>query len=261
MKAIDLHEHMRKLGTWVNWEQTTDHCHLGNMETQVKAVAVVWQSRINELKKAVEMGCNLVVTHEQSFYPEPQVARKNEIQQYEEEKRKFAQDTGIVVYRCHDVWDRVPEIGIVHGWGAYLGFGKRLAGDPNATEAVYASPKPTLRELAEYVLGKTKPLGQDSVEMLGDPNAPVTKVAVGCGAGTHLPSMSALGADVMIATNDGLRYWESGSWALDRGTPVVVVDHCVAEEPGLMNLAKYIGEQFGVKSVFMQQGPMYKTVG
>lgn len=262
MKAIEIHEHMKKKGTWVNWNSTTDYFHAGDPNKEITSIAVAWQGRTDALKKAAEMGCDMFITHEQIEYPEQQVARKDEKQPYQIAKEKFIKDSGIVIYRCHDVWDRVPEIGIVHAWGKYLGFTDKIAdGDPH-TEAVYKlPPKTTLGELADHVVTKTKPLGQRAVNIIGDPKTKVFKVGVGCGAGVDMPLLMKLGADVIVATEDSMRYWERGSWALDIGLPLVIVNHTTAEEPGLMQLAKYLTDQFGVKATFLEQGAIFQTVG
>ena len=259
MKAIDLRKHMQQIGTWVNWQNTADIFIAGDPNTEVERVAVAWQSRTAALRKAVEMGCGLFVTHEQTFYHERQVAGKGEQQPYELEKRKLIDDSGIVILRCHDTWDRVPELGIVDSWAAHLGLTDRISA--GKFEAVYAAPAPTLLQLAEYVAAKTANLGQDSVEMVGEPGAKITKVAIGCGAGTNYRKMLELGADAIIGSDDGMRYWADGSWALDRKLPLVLVNHCVSEEPGMKNLAAYISKQFGVKAIHIPQGSMYRTVG
>jgi len=259
MTVQDIYDHFRKLGTWVNWDATTDHFQIGDPQTRVKAVAVAWQARLDALEKAHRLGCNVFITHEQFEYPEPQVARKDEKQSYEGKKRKFCEEHGMVVMRCHDVWDRVPEIGIVDSWAAQLGLKGGSAG--NATEAVHPAPAATLEDLAEYVLEKTRPLGQDGVEMIGDPKARITRVGIGCGAGTNYRKMVKMGADAVIGTDDGMHYWADGSWALDRGLPVVVVAHCISEEPGMKNLAAYIGREFGIRSIHIPQGSMFRLVG
>ncbi|MDO8587188.1 MAG: Nif3-like dinuclear metal center hexameric protein [Armatimonadota bacterium] len=261
MKAIDLETHLRKIGTWVNYKNTTDYFHAGDPNTDVTGIAVAWQGRLPALKKAVGLGCNLLVTHEQIDYPEPQIARKGEIQPYAAEKRKFIEDSKLVIYRCHDMWDRMPKIGIVPAWADFLGLDEPLVFE-EVEAVVYKSPKPSLPELARYVLAKVRPLGQDSVEMVGDPDARITRVAIGCGAGTVYPTAVRHGADAFVGSDDGMRYWADGSWALDRGFPLVLVNHCTTEEPGMMSLAKYLGEQFpGVKVTHIPQGCMYRTVG
>jgi len=259
MTVQDIYDHFRKLGTWVNWDATTDHFQIGDPQTRVKAVAVAWQARLDAIEKAHRLGCNVFITHEQFEYPEPQVARKDEKQSYEGKKRKFCEEHGMVVMRCHDVWDRVPEIGIVDSWAAQLGLKGGSAG--NATEAVHPAPAATLEDLAEYVLEKTRPLGQDGVEMIGEPKARITRVGIGCGAGTNYRKMVKMGADAVIGTDDGMHYWADGSWALDRGLPVVVVAHCISEEPGMKNLAAYIGREFGIRSIHIPQGSMFRLVG
>lgn len=259
MTAQELYDHFREMGTWVNWNATTDHFQIGDPNTQIRAVAVGWQARFHALKKAHELGCNLFITHEQFEYPEPQVARKGEIQPYEANKRRFCEEHGLVVFRCHDVWDRVPHIGIVDAWASHLGLTGGSAG--NAMEAVHPAPVSTLRELAEYVLEKTKPLGQDGVEMIGDPQAKITRVGIGCGAGTDYRKMVQLGADAIIGTDDGMHFWAEGAWVLDKGLPLVLVTHTVAEEPGLKKLAEYIEAKLGIKAFHIPLGSMYRLVG
>ena len=259
MKAIDLEKHMQHVGTWVNWDRTCDRFIIGDPNTQVKRIAVAWQSRTEALREAVRKGCNLFVTHEPTFYRHLDDDEKIFQQPHAAAKRKFIRDNGVVIYRCHDVWDRMPEVGIVDSWAAHLGFGEKVSSE--AYHSVYASPSPTLLELAKYVAAQTSYLNQPYVEMVGDPNTKVSKVGIGCGAITDYYTMLKLGADVIIGTDDGMRYWYSGAWALDSGTPLIVVNHAAAEEPGLKNLADYVGRQFpDIKTVFIPQGCMFTAI-
>lgn len=259
MKAIEIKQHMQSVGTWVDWSSTCDRFITGDPEAEVTGIAIAWQARTEALKQAVDMGCNLFITHEPVFYrhmdddpslfSQPHIARK----------KKFIEENGLVIFRCHDVWDRMPDVGIVDSWADYLGLSDELDADP--FHSVYPAPTDTLKGLAEYVAVKVKDLGQDSVEMVGDPDAGVSKVAIGCGAITQYETMVNLGADAIIGTDDGMNYWGGGSWALDRGTPLIIVNHCTAEEPGMQNLADYIDRRFlDVKTIFIPQGCMFKTV-
>ena len=260
MKAVDLHEYMKTVGTWVDWDNTVDRFIIGDPETVVKGIAVAWQSRTAALKEAVKMGCNLFVTHEPTFYNHRDNNEAIFDEPFAAQKRKFIQDSGLVIYRCHDVWDQMPKVGIVDSWAAHLGLAEKLNSD--GFHAVYKSPKPTLVELARHVASATAYLKQDHVEMVGDPRTKVSKAAIGCGAITDYRAMVGLGADAIIGTDDGMRYWEMGSWAIDRGLPLIIVNHAVAEEPGLKNLAKHIEQKFpDVKTVHIPQGCMYRVVG
>lgn len=259
MKAIDLHEHMKRVGTWVNWDATVDRFIVGDPETEIKGIAVAWQSRMAALEEAVRNGCNLFVTHEPTFYRHLDKMDIIPMYQFATDKLKFIEDNGLVIYRCHDVWDQMPEVGIVDSWGAHLGLGEKVG---SATyHSVYASPAPTLGELAERVAAATSYLNQPYVEMVGDPETKVSKVAIGCGAITNYRTMMEIGADVIIGSDDGMRYWYAGAWALDSGMPLIIVNHATAEEAGMKNMAAYLGEQFkGTKVSFIPQGCMYTVV-
>ncbi len=259
MIANDLKEHMMRVGTWVDWNNTCDRFIIGSPDTEVTGIAVGWQARTDALKQAVEKGCNLFVTHEPVFYYHMDDNDSVFAQPHVREKRDFIEQHGIVIFRCHDVWDRMPIIGIVDSWASHLGLCDKI--NSNEFHSVYESPGSTLRELGQYVAERTADLRQNSVEIVGDPDAPVTKVAIGCGAITHYQTMVELGADAIIGTDDGMNYWSGGAWCLDAGVSLVLVNHATAEEPGMINLTWYMGQQFpDVPIVHIPQGCMFTTV-
>lgn len=259
MKALEMKQHMQSVGSWVDWEHTCDRFITGDPEAEVTGIAVAWQARSEALKQAVDMGCNLFITHEPVFYRHMDDDLNLFNQPHIAAKKKYIEDKGLVIFRCHDVWDRMPDVGIVDSWAHYLGLSHEIAADP--FHSVYPAPAATLEELAEYVAAKVKDLGQDCVEMVGDPDAKVSKAAIGCGAITQYETMVNLGADVIIGTDDGMSYWGGGAWALDRGIPLIIVNHATAEEPGMQNLADYIDRHFcDVKTVYIPQGSMFRTV-
>jgi putative NIF3 family GTP cyclohydrolase 1 type 2 len=128
--------------------------------------------------------------------------------------------------------------------------------------AIHESPRETVGQLAKHVLEQTRALGQQSVQLLGDPDTPVRHVGIGCGAITQLPVLAHLGADVVVASDDGLRHWSEGAWALDAGLPVVIVNHATSEEPGMRSLEQYLSHQFAdVPTHFLPQGCMTRAIG
>jgi len=54
------------VGTWVDWEAgaTCDGFKYGGPDTQIRGIAVAWQSSLPALRQAHELGCNLFITHE-----------------------------------------------------------------------------------------------------------------------------------------------------------------------------------------------------
>jgi len=177
-----------------------------------------------------------------------------------EHKRALLDEAGITVVRCHDLWDRYPQLGIVDSWAAWL----ELPGEPLAHDGYYAVfdlGERTLTDLARQVLERTRPLGQETVDLVGDPDQTVRRLAIGCGAITEVRRMVELGADCCLVTDDGFCYWARGSWLLDRGTPALVVNHAVAEEPGMRNLAQHLQQHFPQVGVtYLQTGSFRRAV-
>ena len=240
--ANSVHEHLASVGTWVDWGHTCDGFKYGDPDTAITGIAVGWQSTQDALEEAQAKGCNLFVTHEPTFYShmdDDLAAKRTEPGQ---RKQDFLDATGIVVYRCHDVWDVFPRIGIVDAWSAFLELGEPVA------QAKYYNlhdvPSTTAWELAFRIARKVAELGQQSVEFAGAKWQMVRRLAVGTGAITNVRRMVDLGADVVLASDDGISYWRDGSWMADAGLPLIVVNHMTAEIPGLYKLVEYLREQF-----------------
>ena len=270
MRARDLDAHMRRLGTWVNWDTTVDTFKAGDPEAEVRAIAVAWQSQWPALKAAHAAGCTLFITHEPTFY----VHRDDDPGQYADAtldaKRAWLEETGMVIYRCHDVWDVVPEHGVRDTWARGLGLGldgPPLAEDPRRYYALFAVPPQSARDLAQSLAPKLLDVGQPHVQLLGDPARAVRHLAIGTGAACRVPAMAALRApdgsapDTLLVTDDGMDFWAAGSWAIDRDLPLLVVNHASAEEWGMRSLAEYIRKHFpDVPVHHLAQGCQYEAI-
>jgi hypothetical protein len=83
------------------------------------------------------------------------------------------------------------------------------------------------------------------VELAGPPDKPVTRACIGTGAITpFLTYIRRYGVDLGICTDDGIAYWRDGGYAIDMDIPLIVVNHAVSEEAGLMNLAAHLRQRF-----------------
>lgn len=242
MKAIDIHNHMASLGDWVDWSATCDGFKAGDPQSDVKGIAVAWQSTLPNLRLATEKGCNLFITHEPTFYVHMDDSEAVFRHEYAAAKLRFIEESGLTIYRCHDVWDVFPDIGILDSWASGLGFDS-----PPAAAVRYHSAYPftgTVRNLACHVRERVAAIGQSVVEAIGDPDQPVSCVALGTGAITDFHTMLGLGADACIMTDDGMAFWSAGCQAVDSGVPLIIVNHATAEEWGVRNLAAYVARQF-----------------
>jgi putative NIF3 family GTP cyclohydrolase 1 type 2 len=270
---------MQKVETWVDWEFTVDQFLAGDPESDVTGIAVSWMPTFSNLKTALDAKCNLFVTHEPLFtlvldkegkiiggsiLSDPHIGAETAYSFDQNDvwvkKKKWLDETGIVVYRCHDFWDDFPEIGIHGAWANWLG----LTEKPVAAKMFYEVHEVgnvTLSDLAEKILQRVKTLGQDVVHVVGDLNKKVSRLAIGTGAITDYHEMYNMGADVLLITDDGTNLWHAGQWALDSNIPLIIVNHSTSEEPGMRTLARYIQDEFPkvpVKEIPV--GCIYKTV-
>jgi putative NIF3 family GTP cyclohydrolase 1 type 2 len=260
VRASDIRDHLLKLGPWVNPDDTVDTFKAGDPNTVVKKVAVAWMPYVWTIQKALDEGCNLLVCHEPTYYNhgdkdggifKTEVARS---------KKELITSSGLVIYRCHDVWDRVEGVGIPSAWGEFLGF-NNLA-DRTTFCHLYEIPETTAGELARAVAGKVKPLGHEAVQFIGPADKKVRRVAIGTGAITPFREMAGrLKADLAICTDDGFTLWSDGTMAIDMGYPVILVNHACSEEPGVRRLAEALAKAFPAVPVMpIAQQCMFRTI-
>lgn len=270
MRASEIHEHLCSLdGGWVDWEQTTDRIVAGDPDTEVRGIAVGWMSYRSALQRALELGCNCFVTHEPTFFSghddEERIFRFPGVQA----KREWIGNQGMVIIRCHDVWDQLPGLGIPDSWARFLSLDHRSAAEGYYRLFAVTDPEHpplrtrTARGMAEHVASRVAEFGQPAVELVGPADASISLLALGTGAITPFTRfVETYDADIAICTDDGFTYWHAGTLAIDLGIPVIVVNHAVSEIPGVQSLARHLEISFPQVPVrYIPQGCMYELVG
>jgi putative NIF3 family GTP cyclohydrolase 1 type 2 len=150
----------------------------------------------------------------------------------------------MVVLRVHDIWDRWPGIGIRGAWAEGLGLSDKVAEDSYGLHAVYAIEETTLLQFARHVAARVTVLGQNSVQVIGDPQKRVSRPAIGVGCISPDQEMIQAGADVMIVCFDGASYWQRRQRFAELGVGVITLEHGTTEMWGLEKLAAYLRESF-----------------
>lgn len=261
MRAHEVEVYLRSLdGGWVDWSDTTDRFLAGDPDSEVHGIAVVWMGTRAALAEAVRLGCSLCIVHE-PLYNGGQGEEETMLRfAGMRDKRAWIEGRRLTIYRCHDLWDRLPEIGIPDSWARALGLINPLMGDGYVR--VFDVSGETAGRIAERVAQAVRPLGQEAVELLGDPGTPVSRLALGTGAITPFTRFAGqYGADVAICSDDGFTYWREGGAALDLGIPVVVVNHAVSELPGMQSLGDRLRSRFpDVPVLYLPQRCMFQLV-
>jgi putative NIF3 family GTP cyclohydrolase 1 type 2 len=244
MQAHELQAYLQTLnGGWVHPEKTVDTYKSGSPDAEIRGIAVAWMTYTWALRQAVELECNVFVTHEPTYYNhwdnDPTIMRMQGVL----DKQTLIDQNSLVILRCHDLWDQMPEIGIPDSWAHFLGLGPAMGGQ--GYFRVYGVAGKTALEVAQAVAGRTRHLGQETVQLIGPADKPVTRACIGTGAITpFLTLVKDFQADLVICTDDGITYWRDAAFAIDMDIPMIVVNHPVSEEAGMVNLAKHLQARF-----------------
>ncbi|MFP4057551.1 MAG: Nif3-like dinuclear metal center hexameric protein [Candidatus Brocadiia bacterium] len=262
MKAIEINRHFLDLAGWVDPQTTVDRVIIGDPDKEAGRVLVTWIASFQALRAAAERGADLLMTHEPTFY-----VHANELEQMDDSdvaraKRQFIEERGLVVLRNHDVWDRMPEVGIPWAWARFLG----LEGPPAATAAGgcqqrYDVEPLALDDFAAEVAGRTAALGEEAVQVVGEGQSTVSRVGIGTGCFCDIRVFQQMGCDVSVVCDDGSSGWRTIQRAADEGHPVVRVNHGTSEEPGMATLTEYINQHLaGVEAEHLPHGATFRLV-
>jgi putative NIF3 family GTP cyclohydrolase 1 type 2 len=263
MKATHILEHFLSLADWVDPDNTVDRIIIGDADKEVRRVLVTWISSFAAIRAAVDRGCEALITHEPTFY-----VHQRELEHLPDDattraKKAFLEDTGLVILRCHDVWDRMPEIGIPWAWGRFLELGEQpVAVGASGYQHRYDLQPVSVDELAQRIAAKTAALGEPFVQVVGDGAREVSKVGVGTGCCCSIPAYREMGCDVSIVCDDGSTYWSNLQCAADSDHPVLRVNHGTSEEPGMVTLTQYVNDHLpGVTAEHLPHGSCFRLVG
>lgn len=263
MRCADLHTYFREAGTWVNWDRPTDGFKAGDPNRPLDTAVVVWKPSFEVLREAQALGAQMVIAHESLTVnavngdprPEKEFALPTE-----EATFRWLEESGLVVYRCHDFWDQYPKEGIRSSWQHGLKLNGEVIADEYPLMVTEISPM-TVGDLARHILQLTAPLGQTGVLVNGAINQMVVRVGTGTGASANPLKMRALGADAGIIVDDFYSYVRMGVHTHELNFPTIAVNHGVAEEWGIRNLADHIERKFtGLNVRHIQQRCVYTVL-
>lgn len=227
--------------SYVNWNQSKDRILFGNIENETKKVVVAWVATMEVIKKAIREKANFIITHENLFY-ENSTNSHILIEKMQREKIKLLEENNITVYRCHDLWDLYPEIGVRDTWQKNLDLKKVTS------EKFYSfgslKEETTAFKIAEIISKKIAPYGQKGVQIIGDKNKKVKNITLGTGAVSKVTEMIKEDTDLLVVTDDGINNWIDVQLAMDMGLALLSVSHYISEVQGIENLNKFLQNKF-----------------
>lgn len=266
MKAIDIRNHFVDQADWVDAETTVDRIIIGDAQKDVSRVLVTWISGFPAVRRAVEEGFDALITHEPTFYDHPDHRGeefKIEATEIGAEKKRFIAESGLVVIRNHDVWDRFPKYGIPWAWGSFLGLGDTPAEiSESRYQHAYDIAPASLDEVAADFARRTAAIGEPYLQVIGAGDRTIRRVGLGTGCICSLDVSVEMGCDATIVCDDGTCYWKGLQWAADAGHAIIRANHGTSEEPGMVSMTRYINENLpGVTAEHLPHGACFRLIG
>jgi putative NIF3 family GTP cyclohydrolase 1 type 2 len=226
-------------GVPFNDRSTRDTFKLGNPDTTVTGVATTMMCTFGMIKRAHEAGLNMIVTHEDTFWNDPDKVTDLTENPLYKLKTEYVLKNNMVIWRDHDHMHSMhPDFTVV---GELRSVG--VKGGENATmrPGILTIPETTLGEFAAQVKRQS---GSRAFRCVGDPKARVSKILAGPGYAT--PRMSA-DADVVIGGEqqeadgaaDNIEYvMDAASLGIAKG--VIMLGHVISEQAGMEDYANWM---------------------
>lgn len=257
----------------INPVTTHDQILFGNAnQTLTGIVTCIWPD-VRVIRKAQELGYNLIITHENMFYNDntrPIWLESNRIFQ---EKEKIIQDWGGVIWRDHDfIHSKVPiddgqmTDGICYAMAKRLGWLDYIKGD-RSLPTEFVIPEIKASDLASYIVEK---FDLNGTRLIGDPQAKIRKVRLAMHLIGQYDDAITFAADqddvdcllTMELTDYTTSEYIRDAAALGHGKCIIAIGHFNLEQPGMEYMASYLPQVIGesIPVTFVSAGDTYHYI-
>ena len=242
-------------------EPTVDRFVAGDPAAEVTGVAVTFMATIDVLREAAESGCNLVITHEPTFYGHHDDAVGLGNDAIATAKRALIAEAGLAIWRFHDHLHRHCPDAIFEGLIRALGWESNRIGDSYR----FRLPELPLRALVGQLRSA---LGGPRLRVVGNIDSLCSDIALSVGApgfASQLSSLQRPDVDVLVAGE--AREWETVEYARDAAAVnprkgLVLLGHLVSEEPGMAYTAEWLSTVLSPLPVeFLAAGEPFQSLG
>lgn len=253
---------LMKQNATCDWQtETVDVFKAGNQQSNLKGIAVCMFADMPTLEKAVELGCNFIITHEPVFYSHLDETENLQNNTVFKEKMDFIQKHKLVVFRYHD------HIHATEPDGIYMGMIDQLNLKPYAVDESMIHYKLPQQSVAEYSESLKKALGLETIRVIGNPKMKFTKMALMVGAPGGQRHISMLNRDdVEVLVAGEASEWETYLYANDavnlgKNKAVIFLGHIKSEEAGMKYCTKWLKSFVsGVPIHFIENKPNFTTL-
>ena len=221
-------------------DKTVDTYKAGNEDMPVTGIVTTFTATMEVLEAAVARHCNMIITHEPTFYNHIDEIKTLSGDAVLEAKRKYIREHQLIIFRFHDHWHRTMPDGIYEGVIDRLGWeGHKIDGKSMVFEFEPAS----LRSLADKLKAR---FPSAEIRIVGNPELTFTHVGLSLGAAGSADQIHLLERkDVQVLIAGESREWETVEYARDavlqgRTKACIWLGHAVSEEPGMKYCAQWL---------------------
>ncbi len=221
----------------VPWrEKTVDNIVFGDGGTPVQGVATTMMATFDVVKRCVEAGRNLIITHETPVY-----MHQDDVQPLANDptylaKKEYIEKNRAVVFHFHDHWHAHHPDGIATGMTRELGWEKNMEPD---NPRRFTFPGISLATFAKDIQTK---LHARTVRVTGNPKMPVNHVSASWG---YMSAVAAARQDFDVLVVGETREWEVVEYIQDCITAgqhkaLIVIGHVLSEQAGMKYCAEWL---------------------
>lgn len=239
-------------------EKTVDTFKAGDPHSKITGIVSCMFADMHVLRKAVELNCNFIITHEPVFYnhyDETESFKNDPVYQV---KAKFIEANNLVIFRFHDHIHRTDPDGIYEGMLTKLNWKKNSI---DGSTSLFRFPKTTVATFSNEL---KKKLGMESIRIIGDTELEFTKVGFAAGApggSSHIRMLRNPEIEVLVAGE--APEWETYLYANDavqqnRNKAVIFLGHIKSEEAGMQYCADWLKKFIkGIPIHFVENEPNF----
>jgi putative NIF3 family GTP cyclohydrolase 1 type 2 len=215
---------------------TRDTFKCGDPDTPVTGIATTFMATLDVLQRAHEAGRNFVISHEPTFWHDPEPMSEMASDPVTRFKREFVEKNRMVVWRQHDQMHQVRPDPIFLGWTKTVGW--EAYRDPQDAR-LYTIPQTTVDVIAQRLATRLK---TRSLRLVGDASLPVTRVGLGghdLEGNARLLAAADLIAVFEARERDTVEYVRDAV-ASGQKKAMLLTAHEVGEEAGMDEFAKWL---------------------
>jgi putative NIF3 family GTP cyclohydrolase 1 type 2 len=222
------------------FERGVDRIIAGDLDTPVTGIATTMMGTFDAFKAAAAARCNLVITHEPTFWSHQDTVTQLEDDPLYKVKLAYMKAHNLVSFHFHDHWHaKLPVDGIHQGMADRMGWSGYLT---TPYDRHINLPPTTLGGLARDFQRK---LNDRTLRVVGDPALPVKRIAVSWGNCSLLPGAPYLNSDCDALVIGEEQDWDLIAYAQDlvtagRKKGLIVLGHILSEQWGMEYAATWL---------------------